>query len=115
MIELKPIELPSKHGSGYLWFSVILIVTIWTFPAVPDMTTHVLYVLSDNSIVTKEIFHQEIGYFVEIIVIGWLSLWSIKKSVEIYNDVVRLVTYLKFRKMTSSYNPENKSPIHLTR
>jgi hypothetical protein len=110
---IKSIPLPSKHSTGYLKFFVILIVIFLTYPAVPDMTTQILYVLIDNGEIPSEEFHYEVGLVIEYFIIAWLVIWSIKKSIEIYNDITRLVMYLTFRKATSLYNPQNKSPIHL--
>ena len=117
MVELKPILLPSKHSMAYIKFFAVLIVTVLIFPILSDVTPHILYVLVDNNEIPKDVFHDvfhdEMGQIIEMIVIGWLFIWSIKKSVEIYNDIIQLIIHLKFRKATSLYNPSNKSPIHL--
>ena len=80
-----------------LRFFAILILTILTYPAVPDAIAHILYVLVDDEDISKESFHSEVGPIIENITIAWLILWSIKKSAEIYNDVIRCVTRNKIQ------------------
>ena len=100
MVKLELIPLPTKHFTGYLKFFIIIILTIWTYPAVPDAITHVLYVLVDDEDVPKEIFHSEVGFIIENIIIVWLILWVIKKSAEIYNDILMYATRNKVKEPT---------------